>query len=206
LWVWFVAGLAGIALVLVLLLCVPVALEFQVDVAGTRSRARARLAWLFGAAAWELRRKERQPKRAERARRARRPPRRWRAIGRQLLAVVRTPGIMPQAGRFLRAALHSLKIRDLAVDLRVGLEDPFETGMLFAAIGPVLAFVNAVCPRSIVVEPSFRGEYVLEGNCTGALRFLPVVLLGACLRLALSGPVLRAVVSSVGTAWKARGR
>ena len=205
-WVSVVAGLGGVVFLFVLLLCVPVDLDFQVDVRGMHSRARVRLAWMFHAVGWDLRKRELKPARVRRVVRARRAVRNWRRTGRQVLGVVRTPGLLRQVKCFFGDAFRSLKVRDLAVDLRMGLEDPFDTGMLFAAVGPLVVFINALFSQPVIVQPSFQGEYILEGYCRGVVRLLPVVLVGACLRLAFSGPVLRAARSSLGTAWKERKR
>lgn len=73
------------------------------------------------------------------------------------------------------------------IDLRVGLEDPFALGLVWAAG----AFANGVLPQgSFALEPAFDGETV-EGyaELKGRLRPLPLAWLGVrFLLLSTSGP------------------
>jgi len=159
-----------------------------------------RLVWLFGLVSKEITKVKKKPEEKERVAEGKRKPRKIQA--RTIFKILRTKGLLKQLKRLLRDVLRRLKIRDLRVDFRVGLDDPADTGLLFALIGPTIFFLGSSRVHEIRVQPSFEDEAVFEGYLSGALRSVPIQLVVPCLRFVFSLATLRVVKILVLTKWK----
>jgi hypothetical protein len=183
--VWILGTVLGVFLFLLLLLAVPVDVVFSVE-KDTDFRTRVRVGWMFGLIGRDIGAGKKPGKKREAEKKKGR-----RSI-RPLIAIVRTRGFVPRASRFLRSALRLMKVRELTIDFRVGLDSPADTGMLFAALAPATAFAQFFTPLDIRLTPDFTEE-ILEGRARGDLRVVPLVLLALAVRFALSLTTLRAV-------------
>jgi len=94
------------------------------------------------------------------------------------------------------------KIRELGANLRIGLDNPADTGLLFALIGPATLFLSPAFPHEIRVQPSFDAEAVFEGHLYGAVRLHPIQLAPPFLRFICSLATIRAIKTLVLTKWK----
>lgn len=188
---WVIIALASLVALIILVLCVPLDTAFRVDVYG-RPKFSLRLVWLFGLVSKELKRGKKKAK-------AEKPRKRRRGAG-NIFKILRTKGLLRQLKILITDVLSRLKIRDLSIDFRVGLDDPADTGFLFAIIGPALVFASP--SHNISVQPSFEGEAVLEGYAQGAVRLLPIKLVVPCLRFCFSLAALRAIKTVVLAKWK----
>lgn len=161
---WVLATLMGLAM-LVILLSVPVDLAVRV-ITPEKTRVRLGLRWLFGLVDWEIKttKRSREVKAAEAKPKGRRTDR-----AKILLALLGTRGLRLQLLKLVRNILPRLKIRGLKIDLRLGLDDPASTGLLFAIIGPPLAIWH---PSSVKLTPSFEGA-AFTGELSGRLRVIP---------------------------------
>jgi len=104
-----------------------------------------------------------------------------------VMAILRTRGLFPQVGRFFRDLIHSFEFRDFRLELRAGLDDPYDTGMLFAYAGPASVMLYQLAPGRVSIQPVFDGA-ACDGVSSGVLRLWPVRVVGAALKLALSPP------------------
>ena len=200
---WAVAVLASLALLVIFALCVPLDVLLRMDVDG-KPRFRMRLAWLFGLVSTDLRRKEKKPEEEQEAVERRRKPRDRRADARVIFEVLRTKGLFSQLSRLLKSILGRIKIRDLGVNLRVGLDNPADTGLLFAFVAPASQFLGSSPHHQIRLEPSFTDQGVLQGYLCGTARVRPVQLVAPLMGFAFSLPTLKAVKTLVLTRWKGK--
>jgi hypothetical protein len=86
----------------------------------------------------------------------------------------------------------------------VGLEDPVQTGMLFAVIGPANALLNLHPRYNVSIRPFFDDEDILEGKLYGNIKVQPVRLVGPVLKLASSKEVRQLGTAFIKRKWKGR--
>lgn len=225
------AILGPAALVLLLLFALPaLILLVPIDLEGRASRGRGapetrmRIGWLFGRLHKDVSiGDERQPsqKRAEQASERRgeeekddgeeedekREVRRGRGTFRIALEVLRTEGFIESLSRLLRGLLGTLQVRNLSIDMTIGLLDPAETGEAFGLISAALAPLEAFSPVRARIVPSFAGEEI-AGSVEGRLRIWPIKAVPPIARFLLSSPAWRAgwraasALRREGMAWK----
>jgi hypothetical protein len=186
LWVWVVVALASLVVVLMLVLCVPVDAVLTLDTSAER-KFRFRLVWLFGLISPELSRERRKPK-------ARQPGRakRKRGIGlRTIWRILRTRGLLTKIKNLARDALPQIKIKEIAVNLRLGLDDPADTGLLFAVIGAARPFMKLPRQYELTIQPSFSSQPFFQGYLHGILRLQPIRLVIPFGRFIFSPTMLR---------------
>lgn len=188
---WVIIALASLVVLVALVLCVPFDTAFRVDIYG-RQRFSLRLIWLFGLVKKELKRGKKKPSK-------RKPG--GRRGARDIFKILRTEGLLRQLKTLVTDILSRLKIRDLSIDLRVGLDNPADTGFLFAVIGPALLFCSP-STHHLRLQPSFEGEAVLEGYAQGAVRLLPIRFVVPFLRFIFSMATLRVAKTVLLTKWK----
>ena len=197
---WAVATLASLALLGVLVLGIPLAVTLRIDVHG-RPKVRTRLVWLFGLVSKEIEKGKKPPAEKRRLVKDKPKSREGRGKGRAMFQILRTKGLLGQFKRLVKDILSHFKIRDLEVNLRVGLDNPADTGLLFAFIGPATFWLNSTFPHRIRVQPAFD-EAVFEGYLYGALRLRPIQLVPPLLRFAFSLTTLRVLKTLVLAKWK----
>ena len=187
---WVIATLASLALLIILAFSVPLDVVLRVDVYG-RPKFRTRLVWLFGLVSKEIRRGKKTPGEKRGVVKGKRKPRERRGRAKAIFQILRTKGLLRQFKCLLKDILSRLKIRDLSVNLRVGLDDPADTGLLFAIIGPATFFLSSSFLHEIRVQPVFD-KAVFEGY----------LLVPPLLRFAFSLTTMRVLKILVWTKWK----
>ena len=198
---WAIAILASLAAIIILLLCVPLDVLLRMDVR-EKPRLRMRLAWLFGLLSKELRREKKKPE--EEAVERKKKPRHRRADARVMFEVLQTRGLFSRLGRLLKSTLGRIKVRELGANLRVGLDNPADTALLFAFVAPASLFLSSSSHHQIRLEPSFADQAVLEGYLYGTARVRPIQLVAPLMGFAFSLPTLKAVKTLVVTRWKGK--
>jgi hypothetical protein len=171
LWVWVVVALASLVVLAVLVLCVPVDAVLTLDTLA-ECKFRIRLVWLFGLVRHEFGPEKRkpeapQPSRAKRERRIR-----FRTIWR----ILRTKGLLTKTKNLARDVLSRIKIKEIAVNLMLGLDDPADTGLVFAVIGAAKPFLKLPRQYELTIEPSFSGQPFFQGYARSVLRLQPIRL------------------------------
>ena len=164
---------------LLALLAIPVDLEFSLQRRGGRQTGGGTLRWLFGAVRVPLhpRAKRRPPKHKGRER--------GRSGARRVLSLLQTEGF---GGRLLKLAqdlLRCIRVRNLSLDVRLGLDDPADTGRLWAVAGPLAAMLPLPPATRLTVVPDFATE-VFEAEGQGRIRIVPIRCLAAILVFVLS--------------------
>ncbi len=197
---WAIATLAGLTGLIIFVLCVPLDVALNLDVSG-RPRFRLRLVWLFGLVSKELDREKEKPK--EKKKHPEEKLKKKRGIRfRTILKILRTKGLLKQLKDLVRGILGQFKIRELGANLKLGLDDPADTGLLFALIGATTPFLRLPPQYQIRVQPSFYDEATFEGYLHGTLRLRPVKLVWPVIRFVYSLTALRIVKTLVLSKWK----
>jgi len=194
---WVIATLAGLAGLVIFVLCVPVDAVLNLDTS-ERPRFKLRLRWLFGLVTKEITKGKKKPE-------VKRKPRKRRHGVRSAFEILRTKGLLRQLKVLVKDILHCLRIRDFTMDFRVGLDDPADTGLLFAVIGPANLFLGPSFSHHIKLQPSFGGEAILEGYCYGMVRLRPIRLSVPLLRFIFSLAAVRTAKVLISGKWK-RGK
>ncbi len=183
----------GIILFVVLVLSIPVDMAFAFN---TRSdvKATVRFGWLFGLVWKDVGRGEkRKPKK--------KPEKKRKRNLKPLLSVFRTRGLPRKFFVLVRQMLSCLDIRQLNADLRVGLDEPVDTGIMCSILWPALVSLDWFGPVRFRIEPAFEGP-VFEANLYGEVRLFPIQLVGYLLWFVFSMTGLRLVKSAVIAWWR----
>ena len=198
---WVVVALASLVVLIILILCVPIDMSFRMEVYG-RPKFKMRLVWLFGLVNKELGRKKREPDENEKVPEGRTKRTKWRIKARTILQIIKTKDLIRHLGNLLRDIISRLKIKDLSANFRIGLDDPADTGILFATIGAATSLINSYGYHQIRVEPSFEDEIVFEGNLCGTIRMSPIQLTPPFMRFIFSLSTIRVLKVLFLTKWR----
>ena len=182
---------AWVLIAFLALLAVPVDLAFSVQRQDGRQERGGTLAWLFGLVRLRLGKPKVRPRaKPDHARVEGR--RRERGGARRIIAMLRSEGFAWRLLRLVRDLLRRIDIRDLRMDVRVGLDDPADTGRLWAIVGPFAAMLTLPPVARVAIEPEFTAE-TLEIDGKGRIRVVPIQLLFVLLVFVLSPSTLRAL-------------
>jgi hypothetical protein len=178
---------------LLLLLAIPVDLAFSVQRCEGRQESRGTLGWLFGLVRVPL---GKSKVRAETKLARPKVKRRKRKHGgaRRMMVILRIEGFGWRVLRLARDLFQRIHIRELSLKMRLGLDDPADTGRLWAVVGPLAAMLVLPPVTRVVIEPEFSTE-VLEVDGKGHIRIIPVQLLLVILLFVISPTTLRALYS-----------
>jgi len=194
---WVIATLAGLAVLIILVLSVPLDAALHVDIYG-RPKFRLRLEWLFGLVSKELRKRKKEPE----EKKVIAKKKRGRIKAGTIFQILKTKGLIRQIKKLLSDVLGQLKIREFIANFKVGLDNPADTGLLFALIGPATPFLSSSAHYQIRVQPSFYDGAVFEGYLHGALRLRPIQLVIPFLRFVFSLAILKVVKTLILSKWK----
>lgn len=185
---WIV--LAPLALLLALL-AIPLDLDFSVQRREGRQQGHGTLGWLFGVVRLRLgNSKVRDRAQAERPRIKRR--RHKPGGAHRVIAMLRSEGFGRRLLKLARDLLRRIHIRELRLNLRLGLDDPADTGRLWAVLGPLAAMLALLPHAHVTIEPAFSAEaFEIDGH--GHIRVIPIQLLFVILVFVLSPTTLRAL-------------
>ena len=198
---WVIVALASLVVLIILILCVPIDMSFHMEVYG-RPKFKMRLVWLFGLVNKELGRKKREPDENEKVTEGKPRRTKWRIKARTILQIIKTKDLLRHLGSLLRDIISRLKIKDFSANFRVGLDDPADTGILFATIGAATSLINPYWHHQIRVEPSFEDEVVFEGDSCGTIRLSPIQLAPPLMRFVFSLSTIRVLKVLFLTKWK----
>lgn len=180
----------------------PLDVAFNLDMSG-KPELKVRLVWLFGLISKELSRENKKPEAKRKITKEKRKEKR-RIWFRTTLRILRTKGLPRQLKDLVKDILGQLKIRELGVNLKLGLDNPADMGFLFALIGATTPFLRLPSQYQIRVQPSFYDEAVFEGYLQGVLRLWPITLFGSLLRFVFSLAAFRVVKILVLSKWKGK--
>ena len=176
---------AGIVLFILLVFSIPVDLAFDVGGPGA-ARSRMRVGWLFGLLGKEFGRRRKKPK--ERAPKRKKK----RRSAKPFLSLLVTKGVARGVLKLSRRILSGVRVRHLDARLRIGLDDPADTGMLYSALWPVLVPLTSNSSAKVRMELSFE-EPALDLTARGRIRVFPIQMVWSVLLFVLSPAGLRAM-------------
>ena len=110
---------------------------------------------------------------------------------RTILRILRSKGLIRQLKNLVRDILRHFKIKKLTVNCRLGLDDPADTGLIYAIAGAATPFLSLPAKYQVRVRPSFSDEAVFEGYLYGVLRLCPIKLIRPLIRFVFSLAALR---------------
>ena len=197
---WAIAVIVSLAVFFTLLLCVPLYLVFHTKIDG-RPRFSMRLIWLFGLVSHELRRGKKKADEEE-GTEHKQKQRDWTGRIRVTFEIMQTKGLLGQFISLAKRIRRHIKIKKLVANFNVGLDNPADTGLLFAFIAPANLLLRYFSPHQIKIEPSFASETIIEGHLYGAVRVRPIQLAAPLMGFTFSLPTLRAVKKLVSSKWK----
>jgi len=184
--VWIIATVLGVFLLFVLLFAIPVDLVFCVE-KDVDFKSRVRVRWMFGLIGRDITSRKKRPEKEKKKRKGNIKP---------LLAMLRTRGFLQKLTKFVKHVFQLLNVRELKLNLRVGLSDPAETGFLFAVIGPAMVYVKSLSSLDVHVEPDFEQEN-LRGYFQGDLRASPIQFVKPFALFLFSATTIRAIKAMV---------
>jgi len=192
-WWWVLVTFAGILLIIILLLSVPLYLFININ-SKLDSKFRVRLSWLFGLVRWDIKRgKPKQKKQVIKPRKKR------RKLSPQIIfKLIRIKGLAGRIKRLVSGILGSISIKNLTADLKVGLESPADTALLFAVTGPLNALLHML-PYKLTVCPVFNDGVTVEAYIHGTIKIQPVLLMPPVLEFLFSPQVFN-IIRAVATA------
>ena len=114
---------------------------------------------------------------------------------RDVLSIIRTEGLIGNLKRLLKGLVGALRVRHLRARLRMGFEDPADTGQVAGYLWSAIGYLESLYSFDVKIEPLFCEE-AMEGEGNGALRIWPALVVLPLLRFSLSRPTLQAT-------WKA---
>ena len=197
---WVIAVLVSLAILITLVLCIPLELVFRTNI-DERPKFSLRLTWLFGLVTGELR-QTRKKSEEKRTNEYERKPGDWIQRLRVTFELLQTKGLLNQLSCFIKRIIRRVKVREVAANLKVGLDNPADTGLLFAFIAPVNLAINYFFPYPVKIEPSFTGESLITGNIYGTVRLWPIQLAATLIAFAFSLPTLRVAKKLVLYKWR----
>ena len=175
---WALVGLLGV----VLLSAIPVDIVFRVQWRES-FRAQVFVGWMYGLLRFRM--PSRRP----------RPPKKRVARARfagRLMIPFRSSAFRHRSLRFGRDLLKSVSVRACDLRLRMGMDDPAETGYLWAIAGPLTGILT-ISPRVTVrLNPTFTAE-CFEADARGTIRLIPIQLVYLSILFLLSPATLGAV-------------
>jgi len=184
--------LVTLLVIIFAVMVVPVDLFFTVQRDDT-FQGHASIGWLFGLVRIPLHSKEkeaRQPKKPQKKKKT--EHRRSRRDGLHVGAMLRSPGFISLLIRMLRRLKACIHIRQLRLHILLGLDDPADTGQLWGMIGPLALAIPVPAGANVAIQPEFTGAaFLVDGE--GAIRIIPIEIIGSLIAFALSPATLRAL-------------
>jgi hypothetical protein len=102
-----------------------------------------------------------------------------------LFSLWRQPAFRQRLMRYLRDCWRALHKQGLQLRLRIGLDDPADTGQLWGMMGPLAALLANSRELALTLEPEFEAE-TFELESSGTIVFSPLQMLYLTVALLLS--------------------
>ena len=125
--------------------------------------------------------------------------------GKKELSILRTEGLMRNLERLALGTARAIEVHYLKVSLKVGFEDPADTGIVFGFLWSVAAPFNVLDSADITIESSFEDE-VFKGDASCSFRIWPIIALRPIFRFIFSVPTLKVARTLAIMKWQCEGR
>jgi hypothetical protein len=174
---------------LITLSAIPVDVKFSVRL-HERFKARVVIAWMFGLVRLPMPSKTGKPSLQEPSPKTRKGRPLYKG-SRSMVTMLRSEGFWPRLVRFASDILNVMQVRIFRLRVRLGLEDPADTGQIWAFVGPLTAMLAGARGTDIEIEPDFERAFLsVDGNAE--LRVVPIRVLVAVITFIGSPATLRA--------------
>lgn len=190
--IWLVVALAS----LIAILSVPFDIICNIEVY-EKPKFRIKLKWLFGLLKKNIRAKKKPTKKKKKQKPG--EGRKWLWA---VFNIIRIKGMFKRLRRLVKEIFHSIKIRDLRVNFKVGLDDPADTALVVGIINSPLLFWKPSFPHEIDIRADYEGETILEGYTHLTVRVLPIQIMVSLLRFLFSWSSVKAMRILVVAKWK----
>ena len=190
--IWLLVALAS----LIAILSIPFEILCHIEVY-EKPKFRIRLKWLFGLLKKEIRAKKKPTKKKKKQKLGEGRKWLWAAF-----RIIRIKGMLKELRRLVKGILNSLKIRELRVNLKVGLDDPADTAFLVGIINSSRLFWKPSFPHEIDIRADYEGQVFLEGYTHLTVRVLPIQIVVSVLRFLFSWSTMKAMRILVVAKWK----
>jgi hypothetical protein len=169
---------------LVVLLSVPVDVRYRLRIRNGLE-GRLTIAWLFGLIRIPVHLDGDKAKKRAAKRRKKKARRRKKARPGGRANVFLSADFWRWLRRLLRKLMNKIRIYRLFLRVRLGLDDPADTGRLWALAGPVAALMANIPLAEMRLEPNFM-EAELEMESEGEIRIYPMGLIATVVATLLS--------------------
>jgi hypothetical protein len=174
---------------LIALLVIPVDVKCSVCCHET-FRARVKIAWMFGLVRLPIPSKTEKPSRQEPLPKTGKEKPLHKG-SRNMVTMLRSEGFGLRLVRFASDILSVMQVRIFRLRVRLGLEDPADTGQIWASVGPVTAMLAGARGMDIEIEPDFERAFLsVDGNAE--LRVIPIRVIVVVIPFIGSPATLRA--------------
>jgi len=179
----------GIVLFIILILSIPMEMAFDTS----RPGAKARVGWAFGLLWKDVGARKKKPKK---------PKKKKRGSGaKAFLSFLAARGVAIGLLKFARRMIRSIRVRQMDAHLRMGLDDPADTGMLYSVIWPILIPLNYIGSSNLRMDLCFEEE-TLDFTGQGHVRVVPAQMIWAVLLFGLSPAGLSVIRKVVVRRWR----
>jgi len=173
------------------LLCIPLQASIKATAADSPVCA-IRIAWLYGLIVKNITVPSQSPRKGKRS--GRKP-----GHVRIPLSLIFNPCFRHQFIKLLRKLSKKISVRRVAVDLRIGIDDPADTWVLTACAIWITLFVHPPFRHSISIQPDFTDEFIIIGTASGDIELMPIQMIVPIMNFMRSSCVLKPLVNNL---WK----
>ncbi|MGI9259270.1 MAG: DUF2953 domain-containing protein [Gammaproteobacteria bacterium] len=184
---------AAIVLLLVGILAIPVTLDIRLAW-DDRLRDEVTLRWAFGLVRVPIRSRRGRASDADtnKTEKPAKPRGRTKRKRINVIRVLQQKASRRRLFRFLKDLWNAVAKHDVSLRLRLGLDDPADTGLLWSVVGPLSGYLTTLENASILIEPDFF-ETVLELEGSGKLRVVPLHVIVLVTGLFLSPAIHKSI-------------
>ena len=94
--------------------------------------------------------------------------------------------------KFVKDVFKTIHIASFYLRVRLGLDDPADTGRLWAYLGPLAMYLSNLSNATIYLEPDFQTE-TLDFDGSGRIRFVPLQVIFTMLAFVFSPVTIHAL-------------
>jgi hypothetical protein len=185
------AFLLTLLLILFAVMTVPVDLNFTVQ-RDIKFQGSASIGWLFGLVRIPLQSGNAKTRDARKSKHKKNVRSHHKPKGWHVGAMLRSQGFLSRLIRLMNRLRACIHIRQLRLMVRLGLDDPADTGRLWGIIGPLTLTIPVPARADVAIQPEFSGA-IFQVDGEGALRIVPIVIIGSLIGFAFSPVTLRAL-------------
>lgn len=172
-------------LVLLGLLAIPIDLVYRIHWHG-RVQGEMHVHWLFGLLRVRIPVESKQPSSTARETHTKHAQHKTKSRRRgNPLVALRIRAFRQRILKLLHDLWHAIHKREMQVQLQIGLDDPADTGQLWAVMGPLSAVLAQSRDVQIDIAPDFSESH-FEFNSSGDIRIIPLQFIAIAVALLLS--------------------